>query len=213
MLINEPNLIEGHPVKKKDIVIFGNSGHANVIHDIIQSRNTYHLKSFIGQEDEDAFLKEPICLYGIVAIGDQEIRKKVVRKILDKIPNFIFISLVHQSATIGDNVVIGSGSVVMPGAVINNNTQVGNHCIINTKTSIDHDCILDEYVSVSPGVTLCGNVSINKNTVVGAGSVIINNIKIGSNCIIGAGSVVVKDIEDSSFGFGNPFDKKKKTDL
>ena len=117
---------------------------------------------------------------------------------------FIPISVVHQTAWINEDVIIGPGTQVLERAIISAKVCIGKQCIINTNASVGHECILDDGVEIGPSATVCGVVELGFNTWVGAGAVILPRIKIGKNCMIGAGSVVMKDVPDGTTVFGNP---------
>ncbi|MBB5324276.1 sugar O-acyltransferase (sialic acid O-acetyltransferase NeuD family) [Anoxybacillus tepidamans] len=203
----------------KKIVVFGSGGHAKVVIDIVGKSEKYSLygvidgfrsrnEEFCGYKilgDESSLLNLNEEIYGgIVAIGDNWVRRKVVEKVIYIIPNFKFISLIHPSAVIGDRVKIGDGTVVMGGVVINSDTVIGEHCIINTKSSIDHDCLIGNYVSIAPGVTLAGNVKIGDYSAISLGANVIHSINIGEHTLIGAGATVIKDIESYVVAYGTP---------
>ena len=96
-------------------------------------------------------------------------------------------------------------------AAIQPGTIIGKHCIINTNVSVDHDCDISDFVHISPGATICGNVTIGELTWIGAGATIIHGISIGKNTIIGAGTVVIKNIPDNVLIVGNPAIIKRKS--
>lgn len=189
--------------------LFGASGHAKVIIDILKAQNV----EVKGLYDEDEAKKElwNIPVIGktiehveenspcIVSIGNNEIRKKVVAQITGA-----FGKAVHPSLLKGSNVEIGKGSVIMAGTVINADTEIGNHCIVNTSASIDHDCFIDDYAHIAPNTTVCGGVTIGEGTLLGAGSTVIPLIKIGKWCTIGAGAVIKEDVPDYAVVVGNP---------
>ena len=50
----------------------------------------------------------------------------------------------------------------MKGSFINTDSQIGNNCIINSHATIDHDCIIKDHTHICPGVTMAGNVQIEK---------------------------------------------------
>ena len=186
--------------------LYGASGHAKVIADILQSQG----KQLTGMIDDNPAIDEllgytvihrlenpsPI----IVSIGDNQTRRKVVEKLQD----VEFETAIHTSAFVSQHVAIGEGTVVMQGAIIQSSVVAGNHCIINTGASVDHDCVLGDYVHISPHATLCGNVTVGEGTWIGAGAVIIPGIKIGKWSVVGAGSVVIEDIPDNVTAVGNP---------
>lgn len=136
--------------------------------------------------------------YYFCSIGSNKIREKIASH------KFDWINLVHPSAIIAPNTVLGKGNIICAGVVIEPDCKIGDHCIINTNSSINHDCIISDFVHVAPGSTLCGNVTVGKSTLIGAGTSIIPKINIGENCTIGAGSTVVRNIESNVTAFGNP---------
>lgn len=202
----------------KNIYIIGAGGHAKVVADIILKRkemlnDNINLVGFLDDNSKESVLKFPIVgkieminelkknknNYFIIAIGNNQIREK-----LSNIYDCQYITLIHPSAIIGNNVTIGEGTVVMPGVVINSYTKIGKHCIINSSSTIEHDNETRDYVHISPNVVLGGNVKVGKNTWLGIGSTVIQGIKIGEYSIVGAGSVVVKNISDKIKAYGNP---------
>ena len=211
----------------KNIVILGSSGHSKVIIDLIEKTEKYNIVGIIDKFQEkgkDFFdykiighdknilklIKEYDIECGIVGIGDNLIRKKVVNYIKNLKSNFKFESLIHPNSSIAKKVVIGEGTVVMSGVSINSDSKIGNQCIINTNSSVDHDCLIGNYVSISPNSCLGGNVNVGNNSFIGLGTNIINNINIGNNNIIGSSSLVIRDIKNYILGYGVPFKEIKK---
>lgn len=207
----------------KKVIIFGASGHAKVIADIviksgdevvgflddnldIQGNIIINGLKVLGTTNEENVNKYIDDCYFIIGIGGNRIRKIIN----DKYPNIKWYTAIHPNATIGIDVKIGEGSVIMAGAVINPGTVIGKHCIINTCSSIDHDNIIEDYVHVSPGTHIAGTVRVGEGTWICAGVTVINNVTIGNNNIIGAGATVIKNITDNDSTFvGVPVKKIK----
>ena len=200
---------------KETIFVFGASGHAKVVVDVLNSRNQYKIHCIV--DDNPAVKGIEFCGYhvigtkedfvaaghkmpGIIGIGDISNHSNLALWLSDK--GYEFVSAIHKNTDLGSGVVVDVGSVVMSGVVINADTTIGKHCIINTSASVDHDCSVGDYVHVAPGVTVCGGVSIGASTLVGAGATILPNITVGSNVVIGAGTTVVQDIPDNSVFVG-----------
>lgn len=208
---------------KDKLVIIGASGHGKVIADIAKL-NGYQEIIFLDDDpskcknglydvvgttkDIDKYLGQYDF---IVAIGNNEIRKKITKQLDNK--NIIQPVLIHPSAVVDATVTIAPGTVVMANAVINADTKIGKGCIINTAATVDHDGNIADFVHLSPGVHIAGTVYIGKATWVGIGSSIINNMTICSGCIIGAGSTVVKDIKTKGIYVGCPASKKRINDI
>lgn len=191
------------------MTVYGASGHAKVIIDIIHSING--VIEFVY--DKDPNISE-ICGYkvvhstqetsrgkdAIVAIGNNKIRKKVAVSIEGGFSPFI----AHSSAFISRNSEIGKGTVIMPQAAVNSGAIIGKHCIINTGAVVEHDVVLENFVHISPNAAIAGNVRIGEGSHIGTGASVIPGIKIGKWSTIGAGAVVIKDIPDNTTVVGNP---------
>jgi sugar O-acyltransferase (sialic acid O-acetyltransferase NeuD family) len=176
------------------INIYGKGGHAKVVNSVVEA---WYTPAFFNDDDYDESIKGS----WVIGIGHNKSRKRVAEEVLkDK----EFITVLSPSCICDGSIVIGEGSQIMAGTVIQVDTIIGDHCIINTAASVDHDCVIDSYVHIAPNTTICGGVKIGECSFIGAGSVILPYIKIGKNCIIGAGSVVTKDIPDNSLAYGNP---------
>jgi acetyltransferase-like isoleucine patch superfamily enzyme len=98
-----------------------------------------------------------------------------------------------RSITIGENVMIGSGCLIMdtdfhPLRLVDR-CQADYHHLVNTKP-----------VVIKPGVFL------------GAKCIVLKGVVIGENSIVGAGSVVGRDIPDNEIWTGNPVRFVKKLD-
>ncbi|MEI6825275.1 MAG: acetyltransferase [Desulfuromonadales bacterium] len=202
----------------KNIFVYGASGHAKVVIDIIEQQGIYEILFLV---DDDLSLKgQDFCGYrvlggkqelletnyqtygGIVAIGNNRIRTSIARWLTDK--GFILVSAVHPSVQLGRGVSIDTGTVVMAGVVINSDTSIGKNVIINTRASIDHDCTIGESAHIAPGVTMCGTISVGTGSFVCSGATIIPNLTIGNNVLVGAGSTVIRDVADNVTVVGSP---------
>ncbi len=189
------------------ITLYGASGHAKVIIDIIQSNNESIHHIMDDNKNIEELIGYPVltpcdkkCENVIIAIGDNKIRKRIVTTLNATYSK----AVVHKSAMVGSHVIIKEGTVVMAKAVINSSAKIGKHSIVNTAAIIEHDVIIEDFVHVSPGAIITGGVTIGEGSHIGAGAIILPNIKIGKNVIIGAGAVVVKDIEEEVVVIGNP---------
>ncbi len=115
-----------------------------------------------------------------------------------------FATVVHPSAVVASDVVLGEGAQVMAGAVIQPGCRIGINSIINTRASVDHDCIIGDHAHISPGVTMSGGVTVGECSHVGTGATVIQGLSIGTGCLIAAGAVVTKDIFDGAKVRGVP---------
>lgn len=195
----------------KRLFIIGAGGHGRVIFDIAKINGYKHIdflddsdkKNAIGKVSEFVNYIENSDF--IVAIGNNDIRQKVMSELL--ISGARVVALIHPNATVAEDVSIGVGSVVMAGAVINTGAIVGTGVIINTCSSVDHDCNIGDYSHISVGSHIAGNVNVGECTFVGAGATVINNVEICKGCIIGAGAAVIKNIDIEGVYVGVPAER------
>ena len=200
----------------KKIVIIGAGGHGAVIIDLIET--IYKGKQLPEIELLDDGVPSGTVLYGknvvgkvadctaypegtefIIAIGNNRIRKRIA----EQYP-LNYVTFIHPSAVVGRNVSLGQGTVVMANAVINCESQIGDHCIINTAATVDHENVIEDYVHLSPGVHLGGCVKVGECSWVGIGSTVIQGISIGESATVGAGTVVIRNVSSGTTVVGNP---------
>ena len=203
----------------RKLIIIGVNGHGKVVADIAVSMQKYDEIAFLCNfEKKTECMGFPIVgknadavkFIGeadfVVAIGESEIRKRLMEELAEK--GAQFATLIHSSAAIGSHVQIGEGTVIMPGAIVNAEAKIGKGCIINTAASVDHGCEVGDFAHVAVGSHLCGIVRVGENTWIGAGATVINGVNVCSDCIIGAGAVVVKNIKESGTYIGVPARRK-----
>ncbi|WP_445384153.1 acetyltransferase [Robiginitalea sp. IMCC44478] len=208
-------------MKLKNIIIFGASGHGSVVLDCLEKDSKYKPLGFIdsykkkgtkkdgyevlGSEYDLPYLIEKFNIHGgIVAIGDNWARSRMVRRIKKIVPNFTFVSTTHPSAVIGKGVHISSGTVIMPGVIVNANSHIGPHCILNTKASLDHDGWMGAYSSLAPGCCIGGNFHLGEYSAICLGTNIIENITIEEHSVVGSSSLVLKNFPSFIVAYGRP---------
>lgn len=119
---------------------------------------------------------------------------------------------IRESNEIGDNVSIGTLSVIEHHVRIGNGVRMHSQVFVPEYTVIEDDAWLGPNVVItnakyplSPGVkeTLAGPL-IKKGAKIGANATILPGVVIGVNSLVGAGSVVTKDVPDNAVVAGNP---------
>lgn len=114
------------------------------------------------------------------------------------------VTVVHPTAEIAGNAVIGAGCQLMAGAIVNPEAVLGRQCIINTNASVDHECVLSDGCELGPGATLCGLVNLSTGVWVCAGATVLPRVSIAADTIVGAGAVVIRDIQTQATVVGVP---------
>ena len=120
---------------------------------------------------------------------------------------------VRERCELGDEVVVGRGSLV------ENNTTIGARTRIQAIAYVTAYSVLEEDVFIAPGVTttndnfmgrtekrleLMRGPTIRRGARVGGGAVILPGIEIGEEAFVGAGAVVTRDVPARAVVVGSP---------
>lgn len=202
------------------LIIWGASGHARVVAEIIRLRGDHAIAGFLddvrpqcagedfegstilgGRKILSSILAEGITNL-IVAIGDCDARMEAAE--FATTLGFTLVSAIHPTAVIAADAQIGAGTVIAATAVVNPACRLGQNVVVNTAATIDHDCEIGDGAHLSPGVRLGGKVMIGRGVWVGIGAVVVDGHRIEERAIIGAGAVVVRDVPAGVVAYGVP---------
>ena len=196
----------------KKIILIGGGGHCKSCIDVIETENKYKIigiidkkkmkfllnyKVFVESYLDNKLIKKNYALVTVGQIKNYKVRAKLFNRLKDlgyKIP-----SIISPLAYISKHAVIGQGTIVMHGVIVNAGAVIGNNCIINTNSLIEHDVVIGDHVHISTEVTINGSVIIGDKVFIGSRSIIKNNINIGDYSIVGANSYIKKNLEKKSF--------------
>lgn len=156
----------------------------------------------LGGQEQLQLLHEQGIQHIILAIGQCDARLELSAAARDV--GFTRVTAIHPSSTVANGVMLGSGTVIVAGAVVNSAAEIGNEVIINTCASVDHECVIEDGVHLGPGVNLAARVRVGRGTFIGVGAAVKDRVNIGRGCIIGAGSVVLHDLPDGVTAYGVP---------
>jgi acetyltransferase-like isoleucine patch superfamily enzyme len=119
---------------------------------------------------------------------------------------------IRESNRIGNNVSVGTLSVIEHHVEIADNVRIHTQVFIPEYSVLEEGCWIGPNVvltnakyPLSPGVKdqLAGPV-IRRGAKVGANSTILPGVVVGENALVGAGSVVAKDVPPGAVVVGNP---------
>lgn len=204
-------------MNKKELYIIGAGGHCQ---SVISCFSESHHFSGIYDVSFNPKMKEDVLnipLIGqtsnlpkdkkvVIAVGDNHNRAAIYKQFTGNIEKK---SIIHKSAIVSPQVIIGNSNQIFPNVFINVGVEIGVNSILNTGCIIEHGTKLGSHNHISIGAVIAGRVEIGDFVFVGANSTIIENIKITSGVIIGAGGVVVKNITEPGTYVGNPLRKIK----
>ncbi len=204
-----------------NIVLFGGGLHANVCIDIFEKEAATNIVGIIDsiadvgstmfgypvigrQEDIIELESKHNIQAGFISIGDNYTRKHVRDSIISLIPEFDFVNAIHPTVSIGRNVKMGIGIVMMAGVVVNPDSVIEDFCILNTGAQLEHNCHMGEFSHLSAGSITGGKVKLGKFSTITLGVTIIDRVTIGENTVVGSGAVVLEDLPDHVLAYGSP---------
>jgi len=145
---------------QKKIIIIGAGGHGKVVADAVLSNGKFILAGFADDNvtiSSEVYLSyKVLCKIDnseiqryadgfIVAIGNNEIRKSKYEMLKTKMDP---VTVIHSFTHIAGDVILGSGTMILAGAVINPSVKIGENCIINSMSFIDHDTTIGSHSHV-----------------------------------------------------------------
>jgi sugar O-acyltransferase (sialic acid O-acetyltransferase NeuD family) len=198
-----------------EIVIIGTGGMAKELWGMLTNMGET-VAGFIAEDDtllgllgdmpvlgiDSFFVQERPACDVVIANGSPKVRRKIreyYQSSCHRFPKFI-----HPAAVVFDRVIVGGGSTIMPGGVIQPDTQIGRYTHINMGVTIGHDVSIGDYCVVNHNAGISGNVRIGNGVLIGAGAVIRENLTIGDGATVGMGAVVTKNVPPGETWVGNP---------
>jgi sugar O-acyltransferase (sialic acid O-acetyltransferase NeuD family) len=115
-----------------------------------------------------------------------------------------FVTLIHPTALVGHDVLIGQGSIVGPLTQLSCDIRLGKHVVFGTNSNTAHDTRIGDYSQISGSCEINGNAELGEKVFLGSHATILPGVRIGSGAYIGAGSVVLKNVKPGVKMFGNP---------
>lgn len=202
------------------LVIWGASGHALVVLDILRLAGQYEIVGLLdevnlhrhgskmdgfpvlGGQEQLSELRRKGTTHAFIAIGDCSTRLRLAEQA--RSAGFQLARAIHPRAVVAASARVGDGSVIAAGTVINPGATLGENVIVNTSATVDHECSIADGVHVGPGVHLGGLVTVERGAWLGIGATIRDRVRIGEHSIIGAGSVILRDVPPNVVVYGVP---------
>lgn len=187
----------------EDIILVGYGGHAKSVADCIERKKEYRIIGYTEPAEVESRYPylgtdEVLKYYyskGIrnVAIcqgylGHGELRQKLYKFVKDI--GYTLPVITDPSSIISSTAVIGEGTFIGKGAIVNAEARIGKMAIINTMSLVEHECVVGDFSHIAVAAVLCGQVEVGEAAFIGANSTVIQCRKIASGKIVPAGVTI-----------------------
>ena len=206
-------------MSKQKIILIGAGGHAHACIDVIEQHGEYQIAGLVGMSeemhsqyfgnfviatDDDLTQLAKDYQYALIAIGQIQTPDHRIRLYQHAIELGLQLPvIISPSAYVSRHATVGSGTIVMHGAIINAGAQVGKNCVINTHAVIEHGVKVQDHCHISTGAILNGDVHIGAGSFVGSGSIIKEGVKLGQRCVVGMGLSVRHNLSAQAHYLGH----------
>jgi sugar O-acyltransferase (sialic acid O-acetyltransferase NeuD family) len=138
----------------------------------------------------------------VITIGEPKFRREAFDRM--KEAGYQGALLIHPSASISPDAVLGEGAVIGPGVFIGTQARIGKNFYAATGAAIGHDAMIEDHARIGVGAFVGGHTVIGENAFIGSGAMLKDRIRIGRFSVVAIASAVFSDVGDNITVMGNP---------
>ncbi len=138
----------------------------------------------------------------ICALGEVSYKETYVKMILAK--GGEFINLIHKTANVDRNTVLGKGCIVCRNVQISCDIQIGNYVTFQPFSIIGHDASIGNFCHLNTYAFVGGYSVLSDGVTMHTGAMLHPYKCIGEYSIIGAGAFVISNVKPNTTMIGNP---------
>ncbi|HEX4009189.1 MAG TPA: acetyltransferase [Solirubrobacteraceae bacterium] len=137
-----------------------------------------------------------------IGVGDVGPRRQLAELLVSR--GARLATVVHPTAWVAPNAVIGEGVAIAPFAVVGPQATIGDLSILNIYASVTHDASIGRCCVLSPYATANGRVTLEDEVFLATHATVAPRRRVGARSSVSAGSVVFRDVAPDSLAAGNP---------
>ena len=115
-----------------------------------------------------------------------------------------FITLIHRTAVVGDQVKLGAGVILCPYAVVSGYNVIGKGVVVNMHATVDHDANVGDWTQINCHCDVTAGVQVGSEVWFSSHVAVAPRLKIGDRAYLGIGSAILRDVEADTKVFGLP---------
>jgi len=121
-----------------------------------------------------------------------------------KAKGYELINYISSKATTWPGLNIGDNCRILANSVVEPFAKIGNDVIIGVGSMVSHDTVIKDHCTVIHHAVVLGNVKVEPYCFIGTNATIRSGITIARECIIGAGALILEDTVEKGVYKGNP---------
>lgn len=140
----------------------------------------------------DAYIHKSAKIYGNTEIGDNSI---ILEYVIIGYPSSTILNKIKErhmkiedydfpGATIGNNAIIRSKSIIYCEVTIGNNLKTGHNILVREKSNIGNNVLLGTNVVIEGNTTIGNNVSLQSNVYIPTNTIIEDFVFIGPSAVL-----------------------------
>ncbi len=193
------------------MTILGAGGHAKVVIAALRALGIQDVKVLDDNPDTwgQTILGVPIAGgFDLLKPGDKAhiaLGSNAIRQSLhDRLEGVEWQTIVHPTAWVCPTAVLGQGSFVAAGSIVQVEVQIGKHVIVNTGATIDHESIIGDFAQIAPGAHLGGRVRMHARSFVGIGASVHQGAILEAGSTLGGGAFLKGTLPEGETWVGVP---------
>jgi sugar O-acyltransferase (sialic acid O-acetyltransferase NeuD family) len=119
-----------------------------------------------------------------------------------KAKGYRLINYISSKATTWPGLVIGDNCIILEGCIVQPFAEIGNNVIMGCGSLVGHDCVIGDHCFLAPGAVTLGYVRVGPYCFLGANSTIRDGIIVARDCLIGAGVNISRNTEERQVFIG-----------
>jgi sugar O-acyltransferase (sialic acid O-acetyltransferase NeuD family) len=116
------------------------------------------------------------------------------------------LSHVSPKAALWDGFIVGENCRIADNVVIQPFASIGDNVFVGSGSLIGHHSMIKAHCHLSASVQIAGQVTVESYCYIGINATIRNKVRIAPSCIIGAGAVILEDTVEKGVYMANPAD-------
>lgn len=141
----------------------------------------------------------------VIAFANMRARESMFVKAKGK--GYRLENYISSRAVLSRELTMGENNIVNEGAVLGPFGRLGDNNMIRPNTYIGHGCKIHSHCYIAPGSHIGGECEIKDLSFVGIGATLIDGITLERETLVGAGSLVLRRSEPYSKYVGSPAKK------